>query len=222
MSDNTRLIDQYLQNELNTEEKQSFEKRLSSDKELQKELMIQQKIMQGIQNAGHKEAFSKAIKKHVWKKRMIKWTGIILSFLVILLIAYLLKNNFISDHTGDNSKANDTSLVAQQFELKTDRDTVIETKGGIVFAIPANAFNTNTKNILLSIKEALMPYEIMKEGLSTMSGDTLLRTAGMFYINGYADGKELSLAKKIAVSIPADTLNPQMMLFDGKENSNAK
>jgi hypothetical protein len=62
----------------------------------------------------------------------------------------------------------------------------------------------------------------MEKGLSTYSNDALLQTAGMFYINGYKNGKPLELVKDIAVSVPAVQVNPKMQLFDGVEDKDGK
>ena len=54
-----------------------------------------------------------------------------------------------------------------------------------------------------------------------MSDSNLLATAGMFKITATKDGKELQLAdgKEITAQVPTDEVDPNMMLFDGEEDS---
>jgi hypothetical protein len=126
---------------------------------------------------------------------------------VILVAAafvfYAVKTNLFSIHSGEEkvrienterlvtNNATDTiietndGIVAEWFVISNSTDTIIETNDGVVFAIPVHAFNSKSDIIHLEIKTALTPYDIMKQGLSTTSNGSLLKTAGMFYINGY-------------------------------------
>jgi hypothetical protein len=112
--------------------------------------------------------------------------------------------------------------VAETFVINNAADTIIETEEGVVFAIPAHAFNSKSDKVQLEIKTAISPYNIMKQGLSTTSNGSLLQTAGMFYINGYENEKPLSLVKNIDVSVPANEIDPAMKLFDGVMDSSGR
>lgn len=121
----------------------------------------------------------------------------------------------------------DKNLASQIFRLNAKRDTIIETRQGIVLAIPAGAFKT-TKGatasgvVDLEIKEALTAADIMKAGLSTMSNDLLLETGGMFYINAHEGKNNLSidLEKPLNVNVPVNNAKPDMMLFKGERQAN--
>jgi hypothetical protein len=76
MDNNSILIDRYLQNEMSADEKNTFEEKLASDKNLQEEFNIQKQIIKAAENAGLKNEFAKAIKKRIITKRLIGW-GII-------------------------------------------------------------------------------------------------------------------------------------------------
>jgi hypothetical protein len=121
-----------------------------------------------------------------------------------------------SGHTTNEKTKTETT---QQFVISNAADTIIETRDGVVFAIPAHAFNSESNNIRLEIKTALNAYEIMRQGLSTTSNEALLQTAGMFYFNGYDGDQPVPLAKNINVSVPAKEINPAMQLLDGVQDS---
>lgn len=121
----------------------------------------------------------------------------------------------------------DKSLASQIFRINSKRDTIIETRQGIVLAVPAGAFKTIkgiTANgvVDLEIKEALTAADIMKAGLSTMSNDRLLETGGMFYINAHEGKNNLSIdpEKPLNVNVPVNNAKPDMMLFKGERQEN--
>lgn len=213
MDNNSQLIDSYLQNEMSVGERAAFEQQLATDKDLQQELAIQQQIIKAAETAGLKSEFAKAIKKRLFNKHLLQ-AGIVIAILATAFTFYAIKSNlFTRHHTTENIKA------AEQFVINNAADTIIETKDGVVFAIPAHAFNASSNNIQLEIRTALSAYDIMQNGLSTMSNDAMLQTAGMFYINGYENGQLVSLAKDINVSVPAREINPGMQLFDAVEDT---
>ncbi len=217
MNNNSQQIDRYLQNEMSAEEKSNFENQLSGDKELKEELIVQQQIMQAVNDAGIKIEFAKAIQKRIITKRLVQ-AGIIIAITAIIstLILFAIKNHH--PYQGEEN-ASINPPFSERFDINNNTDTIIETKDGVVFAIPAGAFNSNNKSIQLEIKTALTALDVIQNGLSTMSNDSLLQTAGMFSINGYDNGKLLSMSKNIEVSIPAKELDPAMQLFDGVADS---
>ncbi len=117
----------------------------------------------------------------------------------------------------------DKYLPGQTFTLNTAQDTIIQTKGGLVIAVPAKCFvddngNPVTGPIELEVKEALDAASMMRAGLSTKSGSDLLESAGMFYLNGRKDGKSLKINPNngIYVRVPADSVKTGMQAFEGK------
>ena len=217
MNNNSILIDRYLQNEMSAEERTAFENQLTTDKSLQEELQIQQQIIKAATTAGLKAEFGKAIRKRIITKRLLQW-GIVIIIVAAAVTFFMLQNN----HAASEKNRAGEDKAAEKFEFDNNADTIIETKDGVVFAIPAHAFNTNNNIVQLEIKTALNAADIIKNGLSTMSNDALLQTAGMFYINGFVDGKAVSLAKDISVSVPAENINPDMELFDGVEDTSGR
>lgn len=213
MDNNSIQIERYLQNEMSAGEKIEFESRLATDKNLLNEFTAQQQIIRASIHTGIKNEFNKAISKKILTRQLIQ-VGIVIAITVAFLL-YAVKNNWFGHHGGENEINNVT--VPERFEINNSSDTIIETRNGVVFAIPANAFNSSSNTIQLEIKTALDANAIMQNGLSSISNGAMLQTAGMFYFNGLADGKQVPLVKDIAVSVPAKEVNPAMQLFDGVE-----
>jgi hypothetical protein len=216
MNNNSELIDRYLQNEMNADERITFENQLAADKNLQEEFAIQQKIINAATTAGLRMEFRKAVKKRIFNQQMIRW-GIIVVIAATIFIFFAVQNGLFTNHKTLTEI--NRIQAAEKFDINNTADTIIETKYGVVFAIPANAFNSSSNNIRLEIKTALNAHDIIQNGLSTMSNDALLQTAGMFSINGYENDKPVSLKKEIAVSVPARQVNRDMQLFDGVQDS---
>jgi len=216
---NTIQIDRYLQGEMSAGERAAFEKQLSIDKELREELHVQEQLIKAAMNAGLKHEFARAVKNRIITRRLTV-TGIILVIIAAAFLFYALKTGWFS-HKNLQENVHGFSKP-ETFDINTAADTIIETRDGVVFAIPANAFNSDNSSIRVEIKTALTPADIINYGLSTMSNADLLQTAGMFSITGFANGRALTLNKDISVSIPAKEVNPAMQLFDGVEDSTGK
>lgn len=214
MTDNTQIIDQYLQQELTGAEKIAFEQRLETDAELQQEFSIQKQISEAAKTAGIKAEFSKAFYKKILYKNIVRWSAIAGAVLICTLLYFNWHHWF-----GKQEHNIEIEKTSQQFIINTAQDTIIETPAGVVFAIPANAFKTDATSIQIEVETALTPAEIMKMGLSTTSNGELLQTAGMFSINGIANGDTLPMQKEIQVSVPAKEINPKMQLFKGEKDS---
>jgi hypothetical protein len=252
MDNNSIRIDMYLLHEMSAAEKIAFENELKTNTALQQEVALQKQIMEAAKNAGIKNEFSKAIKSKIIKGKMLKAAVAVVLVAALALVAYKndlfchknggVKKEEISNHinadTFRNSNASDSitdslknvqmhndvnnnKTISETFNISNATDTIIETKDGVVFAIPANAFN-GTNNIKLQIKTALTPFDIMQNGLSTLSNGALLQTAGMFYIKGFSNGNAVQLTKEISVSVPTNKINPAMQLFDGVQDSTGK
>ena len=225
-------IDQYLDGKMSPEEKASFEKEISSNEELSRQVQVQKELRQGIERMNLKANISSTYKKITIKNKITKWGLTTVAVAAIGSAAYFGFNslnsaassaeNYQLPALNEEGKAEwadaDKNLPTQQFTINAGKDTVIATDGGIVFAIPAGAFQNAHGNITLEIREALNPLDIIKGGLSTMSDGKPLETGGMFYINA-RNGEEsykIDPAKPIVANIPTNEIKPGMMLFDGE------
>lgn len=237
MNTYTELITRYINGELSGADKAAFEAQLNSNTELKKEYDLQLKTVEGIKRMGLKNQLASSFKK-VKTTRMITKAAIGLAIALTVLGAVLiLKNqsnkapNEIRYELNEEGKANwseaDKSLESQVFQINPDRDTIIETKQGIVIAIPAASFEHVggegvTGAFDLEIKEAMTAAEIMKAGLSTMSNDRLLETGGMFYVNARQGNENLLVnrSKPLNVNVPVNNDKNDMLLFKGERRAN--
>ncbi len=211
------LIDKYLLGLLSEAESKAFELRIASDQNLAAEVNVQRDLMQAAKLQGLKVDISKAY-------RQVKLGKMLKNAVITTLIAAVvgLGIYYIAKSVSQNNEPQTTgaTLPSNDFTIDNTRDTVIETAGGIILHIPANAFG-DIADYELEIKEALNALDIMEAGLSTMADSNLLATAGMFKITATKDGVELQLAdgKEITAQVPTDEVDPDIMLFDGVEDS---
>lgn len=237
-------IAQYLSGELSPDEARAFDILMANDPLLREAVAAQQAIMQGINRAGIRQEVQRAGTRYHIGKRLSRWgiyggTGLIIAAAGFLLFQKQLwhtdkKTIATSAYNGTqlptlNEQGTkdwataDSLIPAQVFSITTGYDTVIETKGGMVLAIPANALLTQdgkaaTGAISLCIKEALDPLTIMTARLSTMSGSRLLETGGMFFLDARQANELLHINpnNQIYAEIPTQEIKAGMQLFSGK------
>ncbi len=117
------------------------------------------------------------------------------------------------------------NLDKEVFQVDAKKTTILHSKNNIVLAVPSNAFVDADGNIVegdidVEVQEALKPMDILKSGLSTISGDEVLETGGMFNIEASQHGLRLFLARdaKIIVDVPTDSVDPAMQHYYGHKN----
>lgn len=122
------------------------------------------------------------------------------------------------------------SPTTENFEIQINKETILKGKKGTSVYIPANAFQfedgTEPKEtIIIDIKECYSLTDMIFENLHTISGQQILETNGMIYLNAEADGKKLSLkkGKALVIGFPKNGLDKEMDLFyEFKLNDSAK
>ncbi|WP_315821202.1 hypothetical protein [Paraflavitalea speifideaquila] len=230
-------IEDYLSDQLPAEEKAAFEAQLTNDPQLQEAVQLQQEVMQGVARTALRQQIQQAGKQFIRWRHFTRWGlggfGILISGALVL---YLVMNN--GHHTGSYEGKQlpqynevgtkewadaDKHIAAQAFTIHAGRDTVIETKGGIVMAIPANGFLDESGapvagSLSLVVKEALDAATVMQGGLSTTSGNQLLETGGMFFLDARQGEQRVKInpTAGIYAEVPADTIQPGMQLYNGK------
>jgi mono/diheme cytochrome c family protein len=115
-----------------------------------------------------------------------------------------------------SATANDY-LDQEVFQINTKKDTVIESRDGILVHIPANSFETNENEVDFMIQSAIKPSDILQAGLSTTSNGNPLETGGMFYLDAFANDERISLNKNLEVQVPATNKQPNMALYQGEK-----
>lgn len=231
----------YLNNQMDPKTKAEFEKRLAHDRNLRQQLEDYKELMQGAVRSGQKEAIKKGLKTGRTKSIIKKIVLTTLITLAVVGVMVLVKQQLVPGNSSTHLRyelnernqaqwANaDKYLESQIFFIDGSKDTVIETKGGVLLSIPAKNFLNTTAEaasgeIELEVKEALNPLDIMKAGLTTLSNGRLLETGGMFYVNARQNGKNLDIdqSKGIQVGIPEINPGKPMLLFDGQRLPNGE
>ena len=229
----TRIIEQYLQGELNEADKLDFEERLAKNENLQAEVALQKNIQEGVKRASQRVDIQNIAKKYHYSK-LLKWGGASLG-VVILIVGGILS---LSPSKKDSNLGLDTSvsesiranipdaklidnLTTQLFSIPKE-GTIVLSKEGILISAPKGAFLENGKiyngEAILKLQEALDATSIVKSGLSTMSGDRLLETQGMFSFEAFTpNGERLDVNPEVGVymQIPVEEYKEGMQLFDG-------
>jgi len=209
----TELIDKYLMGELTGQTLIDFETRLKTDPKLQKEVDLQKMILKGIELASVSKQINTA-QKNYWLKSMF-----IKVVIGLLLAAGIGTLTYLATKKTQDITPTEVIQKEQQFMIKVNQDTLLETKNGMVFIIPANAFETESDSVEIKIEEALDAASIMMKGLTTVSDSLLLETAGMFKFDANVKGNKVNIIKEITASLPTNKVDKDMMLFSGKEDS---
>ena len=230
-------IEDFLKGRLSADEMAAFRKQIAADPELREKVQLQEDVMKGLERASLVQKVKLAGKGFHFGKAMKKWgwglaaTAVVVTSTVLLFNYWKGENHkryegslSLYNESGKKEFADaDRKIASQVFSIDGSKDTVIETKAGITFSIPANGFLDEngkpvTGAITVSVKEALDAATIMTSGLSTQSGGRLLETGGMFYIDARTSDHILKIdpVKGIYAGVPADTIKPGMQLFQGK------
>ena len=233
-------IEAYLQGRLSPAETEQFERQLADDPQLLTEVELQRQLMTGIQRASLRGSVLKAKKRYVFRRQFLKWGlgGLGTAGLIASLLYYQTSRNNVTlyevnklpayNEAGERQWVDaDRRLPAQTYLINASRDTVIETKKGIVLAISSRSFRDEdnrpvTGQVQVVMKEALDPASVMTAGLSTRSDTQMLSTGGMFFLDARQQGHILHIdtIRPITVQIPATEDRAGMQLYKGKRMSN--
>lgn len=233
-------IERYLQGSMPADERSAFENEINTNPQLKAEVELQKQLMRGLKNIELKNVAKKSYTKYKLGKGLKKWGGIGGSVLIITTATYFAWNYFSATQVdplvkisyelpelNENGEKNwadaDKYLPYQIFSIDNSKDTVVETQDGIVMAVPAGCFLNADGSVVngrveLEVKEAIENDDILMSGLSTRSGNTVLETGGMFYLNARKDGENLKIDanKGIVTQVPANEIKPGMQVYEGK------
>lgn len=116
----------------------------------------------------------------------------------------------------------------QSFLIDNKKDTIIECSGGTKIIIPKNTLIVkNTKSaplghVKLEITEYYAVHEMIDANLSTQSGNEILETGGMLYIQATFNEKECVIKDNSSIKIHFReiTESDSMQVFTGNETEN--
>ncbi len=234
-----QLIERFLNGELSPEGKAAFEKELEVNKALQQELELHQLTQTLIKRAALRDMVVKGGKTFHLKQKLFK-AGIVLAVAAAVATAVVLlskTNSNLTEHGEREERIEQSLLNKMNKELQfenidpqyfkfTGLDDVFLSETGVLLSITDQSFLLNGKpysgEAIVQWQEAQTAAEIIKAGLSTVSGDKLLETQGMFSLNAFTpEGKKLELSKTgVYVQVPVDELKKDMMIFQGVKGEN--
>jgi hypothetical protein len=242
-----QLTEHYLQGKLSDKHKSLFEAKMQSDPDFKASVEKQQLVLDGIEQVALKQDIQTAGSKFK-KFNILKKVGLTVAVIAVVaagvfVITKMTQVNSIDSNllnssknikyalneTGDTLWSDaDANLESEFFDIDHTKDTVLIGKSGMVIAIPVGAFidddGNEVENVEVELKEAINPEDILTAGLSTFSGDRLLETGGMFYLNARSNGQNLKVNpnKEIVADIPTSEVKPGMQLFEGKRKLNGQ
>ncbi|MEQ8909650.1 MAG: hypothetical protein RIC95_10690 [Vicingaceae bacterium] len=137
------------------------------------------------------------------------------SFLLFTLINLIVACDQVSQKSKNKSTVTKSSLndpysnsmvESQYFDVSTETDTIIEGKNGTIIQVPQGAFkdengNIVTGNVQLELAEPESLDEFLLSGISSKSGNELLESKGVFYLNASQNGKQLFINKETPIYI---------------------
>ena len=231
----TQIIDQYLSGELSQEDNAAFEAKMEQSETLRNEVSLQQSIMEGITRNHQRSTIKKVAQRYHGLKTM-KWVGIsVLAVAVIAISLYLIQSDSknSTDEQEDNVEISDDvtqklsaihyfeNVPVELFPIP-ESGKVALSRSGVLLSVPTDAFMKNgvpySGDVIVHYQEARKGSDIVKSGLSTVSGDRLLQTQGMYSVQGFTlDGKPLEFNPKVGVyvQVPVEEHLKKMQLFDG-------
>ncbi|RYY56617.1 MAG: hypothetical protein EOO09_05665 [Chitinophagaceae bacterium] len=231
-----RLIENYLSGTMTEEERNRFRQRMLDEPALDEEVALQEQIVAGLDRAVLRDAANVAGRRFRIRKQVLRGTVLVLIIAVILAIEFYFFNRDAHGEINSLPEYNETggrewvladSVIRPEFfTIVTSRDTIIETKSGIVFSFAAGSFRDKngtplSGDVSVTIKEAMDPASILKAGLSTMSGNRQLETGGMFYLDFRQHGNTVHIdpAKPVYAQVPRGPGSEGMQLFEGKRTA---
>ena len=141
--------------------------------------------------------------------------------IIFIVIAAMLTSCSKQHKNSLNKIFNPTNLPPQYFEIDIAKDTTLITKNGCIVKIASGSLQSKTNPVKLEIKEALKIEDILLAGLITKSGNDILSSAGMVYINGLNEN-EVTIKKAIQILVPTKSYNPEMQIYKGVKEDNNK
>jgi hypothetical protein len=211
-------IEAYLNGQLAVEENAAFEQEITVDAALKEKVDLQRQLSAGLERSAWRALVQKVSRKYKMRKRL-QWVTVVVLVILSAVAVWYVSGKYLHHYAA--VPAESTPLPVQYFRINPSVDTVLETAGGITFSILANTFQDSDGQLItapvdVAVKEALDGASIIQSGLSTKSGNALLETGGMFYIDASAGGASLQLRNPIYTEIPAETVQAGMQLYKGE------
>lgn len=118
--------------------------------------------------------------------------------------------------------------ATQSFKISGNRDTLIVGKNGTTITILKNTFvnaqGQLAKYVNINLVEVNSMAEIIQANLQTTSGQKILQTDGMFFIDAKESDQSLTIlnGKSIYIEVKSNNKEAQMKVFEGKYDEKGK
>lgn len=231
-----RLVDIYLDGNLNENEKQAFERRISTNEELREMVQDQRLLRGGMERLAVREIAVRAMRRYQWFKKLKHWGAGLGGIVLIAAGSFgFLQTRSTGGLEYDTTQQNivletemsDLAPPRQRFLIQTDSSNVVETDGGLILYVPQGAFIDPKGQevegpVDLHVREALNPLTVIKSGWSSTSDGELLESGGMFEVTAFKDGVALQVhpERPLYFELPTQDYQEEMQLYRGEKDSN--
>lgn len=226
------LVDRYLDGSMESQERAAFEQRAEHDQELRESIEDQRNIREGLGRIDARSVAAKAYSSYRFGKAAPWAAGTLIIAVITSSVLFFWPPQGAEQGAADRSEQSSaqppTSLSAEVtpdtlvLNITTARDTSVLSPHGVVLDIPHGCFlddagNVITDQVRVDLVEAFSAASIMKAGLSTMSGDTVLETGGMLYLQASRNGRPVKINPEIPLiaMVPVDPGQDGMKLYSG-------
>jgi hypothetical protein len=234
----TKIIEQYLDNGLSAADRAAFERRLETSEILRNELGLQKSVREASKRAAQRSMVKQVARRYHFRKNAL--TAGIVAVIAAIIAAAVMFAIFKAGESGSPVTQKELAALSEklgklapienvpsEYFVLEQADTIVFSGSGVLLSVPSGAFLLDGKNYdgakVVQWQEARDAAAIIKGGLSTMSGDRLLETQGMFGFKAFTpEGKQLTVNPKIGVyvQVPVNELKDGMQLFEGKPGAN--
>ncbi|MFN8439020.1 MAG: hypothetical protein U0V72_15525 [Cytophagales bacterium] len=109
-----------------------------------------------------------------------------------------------------------SNKIAQNYNINTTKDTSIVLESGIKVNIPANSFETASKNITIKVQDFVSYADLIANKMTTISNGNQLASLGMINIKAFEKNKEIELKNEKALQLmfPRTDSSAGFQLFD--------
>jgi hypothetical protein len=140
----------------------------------------------------------------------------------------IIEDRVLSPKTNLSPLLDSLRPAIQTFAIKGKRDTSLIGQDKTTLVILKNTFVDSKGQIAEKVEIKLVEVksieDIIQANLQTTSGDRIMHTGGMFFIDAKENEKSLAIAegKSIYVELKSNFKDPQMKIFNGSFGKNGK
>jgi hypothetical protein len=146
----------------------------------------------------------------------------LISSLLLILVLSSCKKEETKDYSSTSEFFNDNRQESQKFSFPIDEDYTYTSESGTEFTFYGWTFDREdggltSGEISVELREFYDKADMIFENVMTTTNNSLLESAGFFYIRTTNNGNIVH--GKISIKIPTESINPEMELFFGRSDS---